>query len=240
MVPLACLGLGLASCSLIDGQASSTSVATATSTVVFLGDSLAEQVAPYLQPLLGARTFVPQFFGGTAPCDWVGEDLQAPAASVVVISFTGNSLTACMSDGAGGFLHGQALVDKYRADIGALVAQMQQAGAHALLVGQPARNGGGDDALEVTGINQVYTDLVTAGGASFVDAGAAVEDAGGQYVMQLPCLPGEAECGPDGSNVIRSDDGVHFCPGPNLKPCPVYSSGAFRFATAIAAALDAL
>ena len=71
-----------------------------------------------------------------------------------------------------------------------------------------------------------------------VPAGTTIVDAGGQYVLQLPCLPGEAECGPDGSNVVRSDDGVHFCPGPNLKPCPVYSSGALRFAMAISNAAN--
>lgn len=213
---------------------------TAATSVVFVGDSLAEQAAPFLQPLVGGRTFVPQFFGGTAPCDWLGDDLQATATSVVVISFAGNSGTDCMTDGAGGFLHGQALVDKYRTDLTALVAQVRAGGARVLLVGQPQRRGEADVEIEVAGINQIYNELLQPGAVSFVDAGAAVEDAAGAFTVTLPCLPGEAECGPDGSNVVRSDDGVHFCPGANPKPCNVYSSGAFRFATAIAAALTAL
>jgi len=206
-----------------------------------VGDSLAEEAAPYLQRLLGGKAFVPQFFAGTAPCDWLGKDLQATETSIVVISFTGNSRTPCMSDGAGGYLHGQALVDKYRADIGALIAEARSAGAHALLVGQPTRASvvAGND--EVQGINHVYTDLADASGISFVDAGAAVETADGSYAERLACLPGEAECAASGSNDMRNDDGLHFCPGPPTPgPCPVYSSGAFRFASAIAVAVNAL
>jgi len=72
---------------------------------------------------------------------------------------------------------------------------------------------------------------------AFVDAGAAVETPDGSFAATLPCLPGEAECGPDGTNPVRNDDGVHLCPGAS-GPCPVYSSGAFRFASAIAAAIQ--
>ena len=47
-------------------------------------------------------------------------------------------------------------------------------------------------------------------------------------------------CGADGSNIVRNDDGVHMCPGTAALPCPVYSSGAYRFATAIVNAVRAL
>lgn len=207
--------------------------------VVLVGDSLAQQAAPYLQPMLGDRAFVPQFFGGTAPCDWVGKDLGATADSVVVVSFVGNSSTACMADGLGGFLHGTALVERYRTDLTSLVAQARASGARVLLVGQPHRAGIADAQLEIDGVNAIYLSLVEAGAVSFVDAGAAVEDGFGAFVRTLPCLPGEAACGPDGNNVVRSDDGVHFCPGANPTPCDVYSSGAFRFASAIAGAVNA-
>lgn len=241
----ACLLLGAASaCSTPQESATSPTTAgsahVAATSVVFVGDSLAEQSAPYLQPIVGGRAFVPQVFGGTAPCDWLGKDLQATATSVVILSFAGNSGTDCMADGSGGFLRGQALVDKYRTDLTALVAQVRATGAQVLLVGQPQRLGEVDVDAEVAGINQIYNELLQPGAVSFVDAGAAVEGAAGAFTVTLPCLPGEAECGPDGNNVVRSDDGVHFCPGANPKPCNVYSSGAFRFASAIAAALVAL
>ncbi|MGB8861139.1 MAG: hypothetical protein WCC60_17920 [Ilumatobacteraceae bacterium] len=214
--------------------------ASTVSTVVLVGDSLAEQASPYMQVLLGDRTLVPHVFGGTAPCDWLGKDFAATPADMVVISFIGNSSTACMADGAGGFLHGQALVDKYRTDLFTLVAQVRATGARVLLVGQPRRAGGGEADTEVTGVNLAYTALLQPIAVSWVDAGAAVEDATGAFAQRLPCITGEPECGADGTNVVRSDDGVHFCPGPNPTPCDVYSSGAFRFAATIVDALDQL
>lgn len=214
----------------------------AVTTVVLVGDSLAVEAASYLPPLLGGKSFIPESFAGTAPCDWTGKDLRITNATVVVISFTGNSSTPCMSDGAGGYLSGQAVVDKYRADVTVLVAAARDAGANVIVVGQPIRAGvvPGNDV--VVGVNRVYTDLTASmGGVMFLDAGAEVENADGSYAESLPCLPGEAACDPSGSNAIRSNDGLHFCPGPPpTGPCPVYSSGAFRYANAIATRVNTL
>lgn len=208
--------------------------------VVFIGDSLGEQTAPYLQPLMGSRTFVPHVFGGTAPCDWLGQDLSVTPTSVAVITFIGNSSSTCMADGAGGFLHGQALVDKYRSDIIALVEQVRSSGAQVLMVGQPQRQGDANVDTEITGLNALYSGLAEPGAVSFVDAGAAVEDANGAFVLRLPCMPGETQCDADGSIAVRSEDGVHFCSNAEAVGCGDYSSGAFRFAATIAAALNLL
>ena len=230
---VACALLGAAGCS------QSESPLTAAKSVVFVGDSLAEQAAQYLAPLLQPRPLVPKFLGGTAPCDWLGNDLQLTADSVVVISFTGNSISPCMADGAGGFLAGQALIDKYRADITALVDGARSAGAHVLLVGQPVRGEPLPPDNIVDELNANYSDLANQDGVAFVDAGAAVESPDGSFAHALPCLEGEAECDVSGSNVVRSDDGLHFCPGaPPAGPCPGYASGAFRFAKAIADAIN--
>lgn len=203
--------------------------------VVAVGDSLMVQATPYLQPLIGQRTFVADVFGGTAPCDWLAKDLQVTPGSVVVISFDGNSSTPCMGDGAGGYLSGQAVVDKYRTDITSLITLAHAASAVVLLVGQPVHADSVPGNETVAGLNDMYTALVHEPDVAFVDAGAAVETADGGFAMSLPCLPGEAECDPSGSNVIRNDDGLHLCPGsPPPGPCTVYASGAFRFANAIA------
>ena len=207
--------------------------------VVLVGDSLAEQAAPYLESMIGRATLVPQVFGGTAPCDWLDMDLGIAAGSVVVFSFNGNSLSPCMSDGLGGLLQGQAVVDKYRTDVDGLIAEAQSAGARVVLVGQPvhAESVGGNEV--VTGINQVYADLSASTEIEFVDAGAAVENADGTFAASLPCLPDEEQCDPSGSNAVRNDDGLHFCPGaPPPGPCTTYASGAFRFAQAIAEAIN--
>jgi hypothetical protein len=63
----------------------------------------------------------------------------------------------------------------------------------------------------------------------------------GQYTDSLPCLPNEPCTGPVihgvRTNRVRAPDGVHFCPVTVLgrAPCPVWSSGAFRFGAAMAA-----
>jgi hypothetical protein len=209
--------------------------------VMLLGDSLAQEAAPYLQRHLREVPLVERHFGGTAPCDWLDDDLQPSPGGVVVISFSGNSMTPCMDDGAGGFLHGEALVDKYRLDLSRLIAKVRSPTTEVMLVGQPERSPAATvavDAEMVAGINAVLSQLAGDDGVSFVDAGASVESRDGEFAATLPCLPGEAECDPSGSNVVRNDDGVHLCRGTAPDPCAEYSSGAYRFARAIADALE--
>jgi hypothetical protein len=207
--------------------------------VMLIGDSLADQAAPYLAPLLRGRRLVPEFFGGTAPCDWLTKHGPITAGSTVVISFTGNSLTPCMADAAGGHLAGVAVVNRYRADVTTLIAQAAAARAHVLLVGQPVHVDliGGNDIIR--SLNSIYAGMAALPDVGYVDAGAAVENANGSFAHDLPCLAGEPTCGPSGSNVVRSDDGLHFCPGaPGQGACAEYSSGAFRFASAIAGVIE--
>lgn len=236
--PLRCAGAIVVLFGGLTGCASESAPQRAVTSVVVVGDSLMVQAAPYLQPLIGQRTFVADVFGGTAPCDWLTKDLHITPGSVVVVSFTGNSSSPCMGDGAGGYLTGQAVVDKYRTDVSSLIAGAQAANAVVLLVGQPvhADSVPGNDI--VAGLNGVYMALVDEPDVAFADAGAAVENADGGFAKSLPCLPGEDECDPSGLNVIRNDDGLHFCPGsPPPGACTVYASGAFRFANAIAEAI---
>jgi hypothetical protein len=204
-------------------------------TVVLVGDSIAEETAPYLEDALDGPKLVPRVFGGTAPCDWSLDDVHAHKGDLIVISFTGNSATPCMAAPGGGYLQGDALVAKYAKDVGALVEGLRGEGAEVLLVGQPERGPGANGAEDVHGINDAYKALADQDGVSFVDAGAAVETDDGAFAANLPCLDGERECGPDGRNPVRNIDGVHLCPKtPGGRQCKVYSSGAFRFAGAIA------
>jgi hypothetical protein len=208
-------------------------------TVVIVGDSIAEEAVPYLEDQLGGVKLVPHVFGGTAPCDWTVEELDVHEGDLVVVSFTGNSFTPCMADGAGGHLGGDDLVAKYAADLGALVKGVRDRGGEVLLVAQPERGPSAPDSAELHGINDALTSLADQDGVSLVDAGAAVEADDGTFTAQLPCLEGEQECGPRGQNPVRNLDGVHLCPeNPAGRQCPVYASGAFRFATAIADAIE--
>ncbi len=202
------------------------------SRIVLVGDSLAHEVSGLVQFLASPRPVVPKFWGGTAPCDWLGADLQATRSTVVVISFSGNALTPCMDDGAGGALRGDALVERYRADLTALVAQARASGARVLLIGQPRRAPSFESDAEVEAINAVSQELAKQRYVSFVDAGGFVE-LNGEFTERLPCMPIDAVCGDDGQNIVRGD-GVHFCPaeGP-VGECPVWSSGALRFGLVI-------
>lgn len=203
--------------------------------VVMLGDSLAHEVSGVVQFLTAPRPVTPKFWGGTAPCDWLDVDLEADRSAVVVVSFTGNSLTPCMADGNGGYLRGEALVARYRADLTVLVDRIRAAGAWALVVGQPLRDPSFGADAEVDGINAVYRELARRPYVSFVDAGGFVER-DGAYTDRLPCAPIEPVCGPDGQNIVRGD-GVHFCPTPGPPgACDEWSSGALRFGLVITVA----
>jgi hypothetical protein len=83
--------------------------------------------------------------------------------------------------------------------------------------------------------NDLYRSLQL---AHYIAAEQAVLD-GGAFTETLPCVP-EEPCGPDGSNVVRAPDGVHFCPGSPeavqgvTEGCAVWSSGAYRYGRAMA------
>jgi hypothetical protein len=209
-----------------------------TDRLVLVGDSLAHEVSPVIRYLTPGKDFVAKFFGGTAPCDWIDVDLEATNSTVVVVSFSGNSMTPCMIDETGSNLLDHRLVEKYRADVGVLIDHATAAGAWVVLVGQPVRHPRFDADLEVEGINAMYQEYAAAlPRVSFVDAGRLVEDADGRFTDRLPCLDLDTDCAPDGTALVRSD-GIHFCPVVGTLPCPVWSSGATRFGLGIAAAAD--
>lgn len=211
---------------------------TSNSTIVLVGDSLAEETSGVIAMLTAPKAFIPRYWGGTAPCDWLDDDLLADRSSVVVITFTGNSLTPCMSDGAGGHLEHEAFAARYRADLTELVDHARSTGARVVLVGQPYRSPSFDHADRVDAINEVIQELAQASPfVSYVDAGAAVETVDGSFSERLPCAFFDLDCAADGTTVVRGD-GVHFCPVVNVHPCPVYSSGAFRFGASIATAAN--
>jgi hypothetical protein len=93
---------------------------------------------------------------------------------------------------------------------------------------------------DINWFNSMYEALATAApNASYLDAGAAVLSSG-RWTETLPCLPNEPCTGPGGVNVVRAPDGGHFCPGAAdavhgvTAVCSVWSSGAFRYGTAMA------
>jgi hypothetical protein len=181
--------------------------------LVLYGDSLAFEAAQYLDPnKIGLRVA-----GGTAPRDWFNEmktDRTAQPAAVA-IAFSGNMATACTK------AYGQVpLSDNdrgaaYRVMLGDALDIWP--GTNVVFIGAP-------DALPgsiytyVDEVRQHTEALAAARGVGFADSSAAV------------------------AGLPRSDDGLHFCPGPRDRTgaCAVNSPAARAYASVIDNALAAL
>jgi hypothetical protein len=212
--------------------------------VAVYGDSLSTQAEPYFKLLMASEdasnTTFYSSLGGTAVCDWLPRMrtmARTARLEAVLLEFSGNATTPCMS-GVGSYT--PAYYAKYKADTMAAIALWVPTGAHVFLIGAPVTREQQDAVPHWDALNLQYAQIAAADPqhVTYVAAGAAVEGPGGTYAQTLPCFIGEPCTGPVvhgvPSNVIRSPDGVHFCPLERLStPCPVYSSGAFRFADAM-------
>jgi hypothetical protein len=208
--------------------------------VDLFGDSLGYQAEPYLDMFFAQThdfTLSDYTYGGTATCDWltrmVAAAVKRPQAALLV--FSGNSFTPCMD---GVTPRSPQYYDLYTAYTKQAIGIFSAVGAHVFLVGTPV------DESSVAGwdqLNDIYRQLAQASPhtVTYVDAGASVETATGSFTWALPCISIEPSCGRDGTNVVRSPDGIHFCPDgiPAARgvtaSCSEYSSGAFRFALAM-------
>ena len=176
-----------------------------------------------------------QTFPMTAICDWLPAMAGMVAQTrpdLLVLVFNGNRRTPCMLGTDGQSLAGQALLVKYRRDALTAIGIAARAGAQTLLVGGPVFR---TDSAQI-GVGRVYADIAARlPGVDYVDAGEVVAP-GDRFAERLPCQSiDRGHCDPDGMVAVRSADGIHFCPGRGgaRRPCPVWSSGAYRYAAAI-------
>jgi hypothetical protein len=220
--------------------------------VILYGDSLAwEAEASFVAAFAGEREVqvLTRTWGGTAICDyldWMRRDAATLAPGAVVLEFSGNALTPCMKDTAGHGLEGDAYWAHYRADAQTAIDIFAPIGTRVFFAGAPiSRSQAASGDFHGGMVNAMYAELANAhAGVRYVDAGAAVLD-GGRWTATLPCLPGEpCTGGADGVgqavNLVRAPDGGHFCPAAEeakqgvVAACPIWSSGAFRYAYAMA------
>jgi hypothetical protein len=221
--------------------------------VSLYGDSLAYQAQEFFKEAItnaGDASVQSHTFGGTAICDWLGQ-MQADAATerpqAVVVEFSGNALTPCMRDAAGQPLAGAAKIAKYTEDIQQVVRIFGAIGSRVYFVGAPISRAAAESHSTDWGqLNNMYAALGRrTSNTEFVDADEAVENHGA-YTDTLPCLmdepcTGGVDSAGRGINVVRALDGVHFCPGAPSAidgvtgTCSVWSSGSFRYGTAMAA-----
>jgi hypothetical protein len=213
--------------------------------VAVVGDSLVVQSTTYLTQQLRDRDVEPKVAGlsGSATCDLFGpiEELRDDFdPDVVAVSFSGNALGSCMRHADGSALSDAEYVDKYRKDTEHVI-EMFDDDTPVYLVGAPV-SGTPDERVA-----RIYHELAAKrdDNVHYVDGGkyAAPHHT---FAKTLPCMRGEPECtgpviGGVRNNVVRAPDDAHFCPVDKAtdEPCPVYSSGAYRFARAITEAVTA-
>jgi hypothetical protein len=219
--------------------------------VILYGDSLSSESQSYFAEYLmrnGITDVRTSTFGGTALCDYLDDMRQDAAAfrpTTVVIEFSGNAFTPCMQDANGTPVTGDDYFARYRDAATEALRIFAPWGTHVYFVGTPlSRRTAEAHDPDAGRLNRLYASLSTLGLSTYVDAGAAVLDHG-NWTETLPCLADEPCAGTtDASgvavNVVRAPDGGHFCPGSPgavggvTGQCPVWSSGAFRFGTAMA------
>ena len=235
----------------VNGLATTGHAEAAARPVVLYGDSLASESQTHFVAALrssGVADVRTRTFGGTALCDWLDE-MRADAVdlrpSAAVIEFSGNAFTPCMQDSSGAPLRGDAYYARYFDDAVEALRTFSATNTRVVFVGAPvSRRAAEERRPDAKRLNVLFASLATVGGAEYTDAGAAVLDRG-RWTATLECLPAEpCTGGTDASgtpiNAVRAPDGVHFCPAAPeaidgvTSDCPVWSSGAFRFGTAMA------
>lgn len=208
--------------------------------IVLYGDSLASEAGEDFEALATSTGAAVQVhtFPGSSPCDYFASMAalaQQWHPTVAVLAFTGDAFTQCMG---GVHVGTPRYFTMYKSQTHAAISIFRSAGAKVVLVGQPA-----DASARLTkngvALNQLYRSIARrTSGVTYDDAGQAVM-AKGRFTWTLPCLSGKPCSGPHRTNVIRAPDGVHFCPNGQttriggLEQCDIYSSGAFRFASAM-------
>src|SRR5262245_11833395 len=222
--------------------------------VILYGDSLADESQTSFTNALaevGIDDVHVRTFGGTALCDWFADmrlDAEVVQPSAVVVEFSGNAFTTCMHDASGASLTGDDYYGKYMADAIETLRIFAPAHTRIYFVGTPlSRHAAETHDPDAGRLNAQYAAVSSLGLSEYVDAGAAILDRG-NWTETLPCRVDEPCSGVIDAtgmpaNIVRAPDGMHFCPtapqairGVTLS-CPVWSSGAFRFGTAMATAV---
>ena len=216
-------------------------------TVLLFGDSLSMEAADQFSAQLSEAYEVEVgAFGGLALCDLAPQIVEAARShppAMILVQFSGNALGPCMRP-EGRPPTPDEILALYRRDATDLLDQLAPTGVPVALIGSPPRR---DLTTSVGTTTPVFAEVAAAAQArglpvTFVDAGSSVAAPDGSWTSTLPCLMFETEAMGciDGRIPVRAADGVHFCPGGYadregmIGRCEVWSSGALRFATAMA------
>jgi hypothetical protein len=238
--------LAVACCAVVlAGVAHSAAGASQRQKVLFFGDSLSFQAGPYLQKDFdAASTDVSlHLYPGTALCDWLPEIkalTRSTAPDVVVLQFIGNHYTRCIETS-------RNFVTQYGEDLGKAIARLRSIGVKSVVVDAGPTS---PKAPWWSSLVETYRSVIISFHSRNViyaaAADASVEGPQGSFVTTLQCLAVEVKygkCDAGTQITVRASDEVHFCPvpipsaGTELVACPVYASGAYRFAKGLARAV---
>jgi hypothetical protein len=199
---------------------------------------------------------------GASPCDLTPRLRHAltsdPHPTVIVLDQTANSWTSCMTDVPGctaapaqcSTLHipligSDLFFRRYEQDLHRFLALAASSAAPVVVVRAPSGRNPWFAGVQARVVEMERRIAARYPNVSVVSGPArAVAAPDGSFSRTLPCLPHEhrnPQC-VDGRIVVRASDGLHFCPVPvvaAVPPCPVYSSGEWRFARAVGAAARA-
>lgn len=197
--------------------------------VVMVGDSFAEQSADQFLDLAerdGLHAEV-MAYGGSSICSWEGQlaELVEREPRILVLSFAGNDLHPCVNPDKEFGRPPADVADIYRDDLDEVVSEFREADSRIVLVGPPPVE---NPALEgyASAIRRMYLDYQRDHPEIVVVDTSPLLGADHEFHQSLPCEDGEP-CGPDGTVVLRQDDGIHLTP-----------EGGKRYAQQVIAALD--
>jgi hypothetical protein len=211
------------------------------------GDSLSVESGPFVARSLRKNKkaiFINRAVSGSAPCDWrpiITHDVTTKTVEFAIMEIYGNNASRCQVKIAGGHrpkTDSSEYWAMYRTDIKDTLA-LFPASVKVMLVAAPAAR-----VDRVTGhshkahmLDMLKTLAAHRHNTFVVDAGSRVEEPLGHFTRIMHC----AKTGPcpnhpsTGFAVVRSHDGLHFCPPimiaktELLKHCPVLAYGAWRF-----------
>jgi lysophospholipase L1-like esterase len=154
-------------------------------------------------------------YGGTAACDWKNE-VAAYARRhprVLILSFAGNDLTQCMLRTPEASTP-EETADEYEPDLATMIAGVEETspGTKIYLVPPPPVRDAQFEA-NAAAMRVMYDRFAREHPeVTLIDVNPQLAP-DHQYHASLPCEPWEqAECGADGTIVLRTDDGIHLTP----------------------------
>lgn len=214
--------------------------------VAVFTDSLGVEAEPWLRDevmrLTGSSVALTRTgFPGTSLCDHrdaILAGIRQRSFDALVIEFSGNAMGPCF-----GFSDAERVLAQYRADAETVANAAANANVPVMWVGTPApADQVPDTDVRRRVFSEVYRPIASRYRNYLSDAHLSVYSELGAPAVALPCAPGEIGC-QNGVVIVRSDDGVHFCPGPAIafgNPCPTASPGAARYGRAMARSIAAM